>query len=322
MLGSPDKPYTLDIWGQCTDNQFYGCSRTSNGYNIINPITSARLNTKKSFWFKYGRVEFRSKLPKGDWLWPAVWLLPKYEKYGMWPASGEIDFLESRGNDASYSRGGFNSFSSTLHWGPFYNMDPFNKTYASYIYRNGKNFNDDFHTFGMIWDETKIETYLDHPDNIVLSKKFSKDEPMWKFGNFDKYNINNPWEYSNYNAPFDQEFYFILNVAVGGVNDYFPDGVNNKPWTMQDNNGPLKFWNDRENWLSSWYPETNRDLQIDYIKVWSFPESTYGFNNMQNNVNSYTNNNSMNIYKLIVIYTIILPLSITIICFIFYLLYI
>jgi hypothetical protein len=73
--------FTLDLWGAqyravCTGNAFYGCERTSGGGRIINPIQSARMRTAESFSFKYGKVEIRAKLPRGDWLWPALWLLP------------------------------------------------------------------------------------------------------------------------------------------------------------------------------------------------------------------------------------------------------
>lgn len=74
-------PTKFEIWGSmpgdlCTSNSFYGCSRTSGNGNILNPIQSARIRTVQSFSFKYGRLEIEAKLPKGDWIWPALWLLP------------------------------------------------------------------------------------------------------------------------------------------------------------------------------------------------------------------------------------------------------
>lgn len=54
-------------------------------------MQSARLTTQKSFSIAFGKVEVRAKLPKGDWLWPAIWMLPVNNTYGPWPASGEID---------------------------------------------------------------------------------------------------------------------------------------------------------------------------------------------------------------------------------------
>jgi len=71
----------MDLWGgseadKCTTNAFYGCMRTSGAPNYLNPIKSAKVYTSKSFTLKYGTVEVSAKLPKGDWIWPAIWMLP------------------------------------------------------------------------------------------------------------------------------------------------------------------------------------------------------------------------------------------------------
>lgn len=60
-------------------------------------------------------------MPRGDWIWPAIWMLPKNAEYGNWPASGEIDIVESRGNPNCPN--GVHSFGSTLHWGPDWATD-------------------------------------------------------------------------------------------------------------------------------------------------------------------------------------------------------
>ena len=118
------------MWGgspadMCTSNAFYGCERNAGASgNYINPITSARLRTVNGFSTKYGKIEITAQLPKGDWLWPAIWMLPKYNEFGNWPASGEIDIVESRGNDPSCSAGS-DKFGSTLHWGPSWDRDPY-----------------------------------------------------------------------------------------------------------------------------------------------------------------------------------------------------
>lgn len=74
----------------CTSNTWSDCVAVTNTTNgtIINPVKSARLNTKKSSSIKYGRIEVTAKLPAGDWLWPAIWMLPVNDTYGIWPASG------------------------------------------------------------------------------------------------------------------------------------------------------------------------------------------------------------------------------------------
>ena len=118
------KSGSYNVWGGspadlCTSNQFYGCERSAAGSgNYINPVMSARVRTAESFSFTYGRVEVTAQLPKGDWIWPAIWLLPADQAYGTWPASGEIDIMESRGNSPSCTAGGSDTFGSTLHWGP------------------------------------------------------------------------------------------------------------------------------------------------------------------------------------------------------------
>jgi beta-glucanase (GH16 family) len=67
--------------------------------------------------------------PAGDWMWPAIWLMPAEDKYGPWPASGEIDIMESRGNNYTYPLGGNDIMSSTLHWGPTTGLDAWYHTF-------------------------------------------------------------------------------------------------------------------------------------------------------------------------------------------------
>ena len=129
---------TVDIWGMspaelCTGNMFYGCQRSAAASgNYINPIRSARLRSVNSFSTKYGRVEIRAKLPQGDWIWPAIWMLPKRNEYGPWPASGEIDIMESRGNAPGYPAKGNDWFGSTLHWGTNWDQNRFELTHNDY----------------------------------------------------------------------------------------------------------------------------------------------------------------------------------------------
>lgn len=265
MLGST--PYNMDLWGAdpaslCTSNQFYGCFRSSNGANVINPIQSARVRSVNSFTFKYGRVDIRAKLPKGDWIWPAIWLLPEQGAYGTWPASGEIDIMESRGNDPSYAPGGVDTFASTLHWGPFFGQDAYAKTHASYTLKQGT-LADDFHVYTLLWNETVMSTLIDGV--TVLSVDMSNGT-FWSRGGWDQNpNLHNPWVNGGPNAPFDQKFYVIFNVAVGGTNSYFPDGVGGKPWTDTSQTASKDFWGAKAQWYPSW---TNSSaMQIDYIKV-------------------------------------------------------
>ena len=267
--------FVMDLWGGspaelCTGNNFYGCSRAAGvGGNIVNPIQSAKLTTSESFSFKYGIMEIKAKLPKGDWLWPAIWLLPVHNEYGRWPASGEIDIMEARGN-SNYPKdqeGGNESFGSTLHWGPDYAGHKYLDTHN--FYSHDTSLGDDFHTYGLYWDENRIYTYFDDPKNIVLDVDLSK-ETFWERGAFpSKY--KNPWQYSGKNAPFDTEFYIVLNVAVGGNCGYFKDGVAGKPWSDKSTSVANDFYNAKGAWYSTWNGE-DAALKIDSIKVWSLSE--------------------------------------------------
>ena len=86
--------------------------------------------------------------------------MPESDKYGPWPASGEIDVAESRGNNVDYPEGGRETVTSTLHWGPTSNTDTFWRTTNGRALRR-TDYSQDFHTYGLEWDEKYIFTYID-----------------------------------------------------------------------------------------------------------------------------------------------------------------
>jgi len=261
---------TVDIWGMspaelCTGNGFYGCMRSAPASgNYINPIRSARLRSVNSFSTKYGRVEIRAKLPQGDWLWPAIWMLPKRNEYGPWPASGEIDIMESRGNAPGYPAKGSDWFGSTLHWGTNWDQNRFEMTHADKQYK--ESLGKEFHVYGLYWDDKTLYTYLDDPTNKVLEVDFTK-ESFFQRGKFPA-SFDNPWVGEDNSAPFNREFYLIFNLAVGGTNPYFPDGVGGKPWNNADPHSVNAFYNGKGQWYPTWKGE-DAALQIDYVKVYS-----------------------------------------------------
>ncbi|CAM9592098.1 unnamed protein product [Chrysoparadoxa australica] len=298
-------PTTLEVWGttpadQCTSNMFYGCSRTSNAAARIalNPIQSARLRTSGTFSFRqvarshvYGRVEIEAKLPRGDWLWPALWALPEHNAYGEWPASGEIDIMEARGNAPGYAAqmagisGGYDSMSSAYHWGPHYTLDRWDRSFNAFSLPDGDTtFADEFHTFGLYWDEKEMYTYVDSDDQMLQptpSCLQKTNETNGSIGGFDEEfpGMHNPW--MNRNGPYDKHFYLVMNVAVGGVSGFFPDGFDGKPWQDTDSDAAMKFWEDRENWLKTWDLEgTDSAMAVRSVKVWQkardfYPEIHY-----------------------------------------------
>ncbi|KAF9136454.1 hypothetical protein BGX30_011175 [Mortierella sp. GBA39] len=259
----------MDVWGsdpgtQCTGNYDYGCFRIAGaGGNILNPVQSGLVRTVNSIKFRFGKVEIRAKMPKGKWIWPAIWMLPAHYQYGNWPASGEIDLVESRGNGPEYPGGGYDKVASTLHWGPSYEFNRFQMTHAEYALPAGKTFADDFHIFTLDWTPQGIKTFVD--GNLLLDVPFDN---MFKKGQFPPW-VENLWENSNA-APFDQEFYLIMNVAVAGTAGYFPDGVGGKPWSDKSPHAINEFYAAKSDWYPTWGPEDGlgRAMAVDYVRVY------------------------------------------------------
>ena len=160
-------------------------------------FTSARMVGKPAF--TYGKMEARAWLPAGKHLWPAIWMMPRDSKYGVWAASGEIDIMEYRGERPHVTLG-------TIHYG---GSAPNNKYSGSGEKTFSQDFSKGWHTFGIEWSPTDIKWFVDgqhyHTENI--------NRMMWSGKGKNPYNKNG--------QPFDQAFHFILNIAVGG--NFFPE---------------------------------------------------------------------------------------------------
>nr|XP_039269968.1 beta-1,3-glucan-binding protein-like [Styela clava] len=275
---------TLDLWGSspadfCTANSFWGCQRTGSGSNYINPAQSARIRSVHSFSVKYGRIEVVAKMPKGDWLWPAIWMLPRDNAYGGWPASGEIDIVEARGNtnlkDESGVSKGYDNMGMTLHWGPYWPMNAYTLTTVERV--NASNpYGTDFHKWVVDWTDEYIDFYV---DDDLLRRVDPGSSGFWNYGDFGTSapGSDNPWENGNKMTPFDQEFYLLLNVAVGGTNGFFPDSWTNspspKPWLNNSPTAMRDFWQAKNQWYPTWQADVNNGenaaMQVKSIKVWA-----------------------------------------------------
>lgn len=236
------------------------------------PINSARISTRFSFAFKYGKVEVRARAPAGDWLFPAIWLLPKGH-YGMWPKSGEIDIMETRGNRQYYQDGintGSEQIGSTLHFGPNVNHDPWRVAHALVNSPPNQGFDTVFHKYQMTWTPSEMTFSLDGK----VYKVIEAGEGFWKKGGFDKITppLKNLWENGTIMAPFDQEFYMVFNVAVGGWTFFSDTAINKsgkKPWSNYDKKkGMEKFWRGSDQWLPTWKGSSSA-LQVDYVRIWA-----------------------------------------------------
>lgn len=178
--------------------------------------------------------------------------------------------MESRGNDVSYPNGGIDTFGSTLHWGTNWDTNQYQKTHKEYKYK--ESLGKDFHTYGLYWSKDKLYTYLDDETTTKVLEVDFTSESFFTRGGYPSA-MDNPWINEDNSAPFNREFHLILNLAVGGTNAYFPDGVGGKPWTNADSHSVNAFWNAKGAWYNTWQGE-DAALQIDWIKVWSFDDAT------------------------------------------------
>ena len=215
--GAPDSSiWSYDIgtgengWGN-SELQYY-TDRTknvtvNNGYLIItadkedfegSAYTSARLLTKDKFEQKYGRFEARIQLPYGQGIWPAFWMLGANSDTAIWPQCGEIDIMENRGQQPTLITG-------SVH-GPGYSAgESISKEYDLVNDR----FDTGFHIFGIEWGPEYINFYV---DDVLYNQITPEDVPgEWVF---------------------NQPFYILMNVAVGGNFVGLPNAETKFPQSM------------------------------------------------------------------------------------------
>lgn len=162
--------------------------------------TSGKVTTQNKRDYKYGRFEAKLKVPEGQGLWPAFWMMPTDENlYGSWPRCGEIDIMEILGHEPNKAYG-------TIHYG-----NPHKESQGYYVL-DGESFADDYHIFAVEWEPSEMRFYIDgnlyHTVNDWFTKQDGGDE-------------------ITYPAPFDQTFYLQFNLAIGGNWPGNPDETTN-----------------------------------------------------------------------------------------------
>lgn len=172
--------------------------RTAKGF------TSGKVRSLGLASWKYGRIEFRAKPPKGQGAWPAVWMMPAGNVYGPWPLSGEIDILEAvnLGATCIACEGGVgeNRAISALHFGDLPPQNALRDTRVALPSR--ARLSDDFHVWAFEWGEGLMRFYLDGRQYWELTA--------------DQWHTAAPRAQGNRMAPFDQPFYIMANLAIGG----------------------------------------------------------------------------------------------------------
>ncbi len=165
--------------------------------------TSSKIVTAGKKAVKFGRVDIRALLPKGKGIWPALWMMPQDSKYGGWPTSGEIDIMELVGHEANKTYG-------TVHFGQ---PAPNNSQKGGNYTLPNSTFNDAFHVFSIEWKQDQIKWLVDDKVFFTLNKA----------------------DLGSATYPFNEDFYFIINLAVGGNWPGNPDATTNFPqWLIVD----------------------------------------------------------------------------------------
>ena len=187
-------------WGN-GESQYYTNSNDTVSDGVLNIVarrqtvdscdyTSTRIKTQNKVKFTYGYVEAKIALPAVTGMWPAFWMMPNNSVYGGWPHSGEIDIMEARGRLPNIS-------SSAIHFS--------NSSGHTYNTREKSGHNiTEFHKYAVEWKQDSISFYV---DDVMY---FTNSKYEWSTQNS-----------SSDTAPFDQDFYIILNLAVGGQFDSF-----------------------------------------------------------------------------------------------------
>lgn len=165
-----------------------------------NAYTSGRILTKGKKDFKYGRVDVRAKVPKGRGIWPAIWMLGSDIDQNNWPRCGEIDIMELRGSKPK-------ELISTMH----YANSAGQRELEGVTKTMDKDLSDDFHIFSVVRSKRLTRFYLDGQEYYSFTEARTPASPY----------------------PFDNNFFAILNVAVGGNFDGNPDATTTFPQQME-----------------------------------------------------------------------------------------
>jgi len=164
------------------------------------PYTSTRMKTQDKQTFQFGRIDIRAKLPKGQGIWPALWMLGNDIPDVGWPACGEIDIMEIVGHEPDILHG-------TAHWGSDFSQHKFRGD--SYELSEG-DFSDNFHVFSIAWYNNVIYWYVDDILYYQITSKDMQGQPY----------------------PFNDQFFLLFNVAVGGNWPGAPDETTVFPQQM------------------------------------------------------------------------------------------
>lgn len=194
----------------------------SKGYNF----TSGRISTEGIHEFTYGRFESRIRVPKGKGYLPAFWLMANEAKFEAWPKAGEIDIMEVLGDSTDTSH-------HTIHFG--FDEKDGHREHGKAVKADGVDYSADYHIYTVDYEPGKFTWYVDGKEVYTESDWFTGDDET---------------SVKTYPAPFDHEFYVILNLAVGGNWPGNPDQA-----AVDD--------------------MANQSMDVDYVRIYQKDPSVY-----------------------------------------------
>jgi beta-glucanase (GH16 family) len=196
--------HELEVYSRNPDNVF----QDGEGHLIIRAIktdskhfTSTRIKTQGKFAIKYGRIEARMKIPFGQGMWPAFWMLGDDIDAGGWPKCGEIDVMENIGKEPAIVHG-------TVHGPQYFGKDGISSQHSL---PTARALSDDFHVYAVLWSPNSIKFLLDGTAYASVTPASLPKGAQWVF---------------------DHPFFLLLNLAVGGDWPGAPDETSTFPQTM------------------------------------------------------------------------------------------
>ncbi|GLX85651.1 hypothetical protein tloyanaT_19030 [Thalassotalea loyana] len=241
--------------------------------SLTKPYTSSRIVTQYQGDWTYGRVEVRAKAPKGQGSWAAAWLMPTNSEYGTWPLSGEIDLVEWVNIGEVRADGDIDRHAhGTLHYGPMQGSNH-DFTGTEYALPNSSPA-DDFHIYAIEWEEGEIRWYVDdvlyayqRDSEVTYRASDGAAAGLSETGWYTQIMNDDGIEEIVYQkAPYDQDFFIILNNAVGG--NWAGRTHQSANYFVGDDNGSIARGVDNSAYVNG------NAYQVDYVRVYQCAKDT------------------------------------------------